>query len=481
MEPIKQKAIYFTDGSCKGNPGYAGYGVYGYHYQLSDKPKNIKHPIHGTLYYTTTGVNKEKDTINIEVTRVIEIIHAINNYKSTNNEAELLAVVTAFEKASQIENLSELTIYTDSNYIVSSFNENLEIWKQNNWKRIDHKPIVHIKEWTIIDNFKKEFTEKDIKINVEWVKGHSDIHGNNIADMFSVAGSNSARRQLNSKSSEFNSVILDSDLPYSEYKKSFIEKDILFFFRDLYFSSDKLNDTNYCFLSTSDNPNTLGKRDTSSIFISNIGYVPEIVNKFKSLYRSIERNYITTCCIKLNKFDNKELLRLAHLINIEDILVKNVSGRKTTYNLIKDTTPFMFENSVEYPFIINASKLFNKMLDVSNSDKSETDNLIVKDITDRIVSDGKIVLSNKDKSVDFTDVIGNSVKLKQKLLVTVGYDIPNYLALKNIEKKIEKVYLILETKPDNNFCTLFINILMSDRNIYSVNIENKFLKLNHLS
>lgn len=473
MEPCK--AVFFCDGSAAPNPGFGGYGVFGYTYKNSERSKNIKHPAYGTLFFTPGGVLKEKGEATIEVLRIVEVIHAMSNPSSTNNEAELLALITALTKASEMEGITEITVFTDSSYVVNSFNDDIDNWKVNGWKTRAGKDVSHIALMLQLDQHKTRFKELDVKVNVSWVKGHDESHGNNMADILSVAGSNSARRQL-SEGLPFNPVVFDSNLTYADYKKSYADRDILYFFRDLYFSSSELNDTNFCFLSTSDNPNNKGKRDTSSMFVTNIGFVPALMNTIKKLYRSVPRNYVTTCCAKISKLDNKEFYRLGHLINPEDLLVKKLENGKVNYYLIKDKQPFIFETNVDYPFMIDASKLFNNTLDVANEDKTNHPNIIVRDITERIVKDKKIVLSNKDKSVDFTDVVSDAVQLKQKLLMTVGYDIPSYLALKNIEEDIQQVNLILESKPNSNYCTLFVNIVMSDRNMYSVNIENKYLR-----
>ena len=472
-----QHFVAYCDGSAKPNRGFAGFGVYGYTYTQATRPKNIKYPIHANLYFTSTGLHTDKGDVSIEVLRIVEIIEAMSNPRSSNNDAELQAFITTLRKAATIEDLATLTVYTDSNYVVTSFNEDLDRWKVNNWKRLDNKTIVHIEEWRTIDEYKQYFKELNITVSVVWVKGHADNNGNNIADLYSVIGSNSARRQLSIETETFTGSILNSDMSYAEYKQSYANKDFILHFRDLYFSSNHLDDTNYCFLSTSDDPKETGIRNTASIFISNIGYVPSFINRLKYIYRTLPRNYTTTCCIKLNKLENKEVYRLINLINPEDMLVKIKVGYTVSYSLIRDTTPFIFENTMDYPFIINASKLFTRMLDVNTQvNTNNTDCILIKDITNHIVQEGKVVFSNKDKVLDFTSLVENDIILKQKLLVTVGYDIPNYLSLKNIEDQIQSVQLVLETKPDNNFCTLYINIRTNDRTIYSVNIENKFLR-----
>lgn len=477
MEPCK--AVFFCDGSARPNPGYGGYGIFGYTYKNAERSKNIKHPVHGTLFFTPGGVLKEKGEQPIEVLRVVEIAHALSNPSSTNNLAELLALHTALTRASEVEGIDEVTVFTDSTYTIDSYTKDIDKWKVNGWKTQTGKDVSNMAVMLKLDNVKTKLKELDIKVNVNWVKGHDESHGNTMADLFSVAASNSAKRQLLA-GGEFNPIVYDSNLAYGDYKKSYAERDILFFFRDLYFSSAPVDDANYCFLSLSDNPNNKGKRDTSSIFMTNIGYVPPMIQKFKEMFRDITRNYVTTCCIKLSKLENKELMRLCLLVNIEDLLVKSVNNNKVaSYTFIRDTQEFMFETNHEYPFMIDASRLFSRSLDVANEEnKLDNPNFVVRDITDLIVKDKKLVITNKDKSVDFTDVIGDAVQLKQKLLMTIGHDIPTYLALKNIEEDIQQVHLILESKPNNNYCTLFVNIVMSDRTMYSVNIENKYLRTN---
>lgn len=456
----KVSAVFFTDGSCRSNPGYAGSGVFGYTYSIVDKPKNFKHPSHA-LYFTETGLFNKKDNANLEVLHIIEVIKSLNKPNSTNNEAELQAVIISLEKAVLIPDLSDITIYTDSNYIVTSFNENLDKWKQNNWKRQDNKQIVHLDEWLIIDKYINLFKEKNVTLKIEWVKGHSDSYGNSIADLYSVIGSNGSA--INYANNKDTTILLDKISTYKEFKESYIDKDFICFFRDLYFSSDKLNDANYCFLSSSEDPNSIGKRNNTSIFAVNTGYVPDFINKFKNLFRNIKRNYVTTCCIKLNKLDNKDILRLTNMMNLEYLLCKN----NNTYLLVGDNTPFIFECGNNFPFIMSATIIFSNMLNV------ETYKEYTKiDVTDYFIKDKKLILTNKDKDFDFSELITNVV-LKQKLIVSLGYDIPSYLALKNIEKDIEKIYLLVIE--EDNFLTIYFNIVTTNRNIYSCNIEKKYI------
>ncbi len=476
---MTNKLVLFTDGACRPNPGFAGFGIFGYSYSDAERPKNHKHPHHGTLYFTPTGVKKEKSTSPIAVHNVIEIIQAVGNPQSTNNEAELKAVVAGLKKASEIEDLVEIAIFTDSNYIVSAYKENLDNWIRNNWRRLDGKTITHIGEWEKIIHYRELFKERNCILTIDWVKAHTEpkddnySYCNNIADTYSVIGSNYAR--INNPTED--TVLMEHTLSYAEYKKSYDSKDFIFYFRDMYFSSGNLDDLNHCFISTSDDPALLGKRNNSSIFVTNIGYIPPVVNQIKEFYRQIPRNYVTTCCIKINKLENKDIYRLSEFVDIKYMLLP-MPSQPRTYMIVGDKTPFLYENTVSFPFIVNAADLFNRMSYIDTALNDDTPNLYRFDVTDTFIDieQHKLKITNKDKDIDFSDLIKDSIDLKQKLIIKISYDIPSFLALKNIEEEIEKVYLVIEANVDNNFCTVYININTKSRSIYSVNIGNKYLR-----
>ena len=135
---------------------------------------------------------------------------------------------------------------------------------------------------------------------------------------------------------------------------------------------------------------------------------------------------------------------------------------------------FIEENILEFPFIINITKLSSAMQDMAVVEESS---LHIFDVTDRFIKDGLLVVTNKDKFVDFSDLTQGKIVFAQKLLAAVGYDFPSYLALKKIEGDIRKVELILQRAPESNFYTLYVKIHMDNRIVYSVNVPNKFLGL----
>ena len=453
--------VFFCDGSCRSNPGYAGSGIFGYNYTLVPKAKNNKHP-NGKYYFTKNGLQDEKDP-EVEVLKIYEAIIALPGDKRTNNNAELNSIIYALKCSEKIEDLKSLTIYTDSNYIVNAYNENLNKWILNNWRRQDNKEIVHESEWRYIHHITSELKQKCVEVNFIWIKGHSDNYGNNIADLYSAIGSNASR---NNRAR----VVLNRELTFEEYKNSYEYKDILLYFKNLYFSSENIDDTTYCFLSSSDNDKTIGKRDSSSIFAVNIGYTPELINKIKSFYRNISRQYNTTCCAKLSKFENKDLLRLAIMLDIEDLVELNKDNSAT---FIRDTSSAIFETKANFPFINTAMQFFNYILSLDkNLDAAD---VVSFDITDYIVKDKKLCITNKDKYIDLTNTQAQEL-IEQKLLAKVGYDIPNYLSLKSIEKNIEQVKIVVQVRQDTSYVTLYYCFKTKNRILFTTNVYNKYLK-----
>ena len=134
----------YTDGSCRGNPGPGGWGVY---IQLNDDEKD--------LY----GGNSE----------------------TTNNQMEMQAALEALKYLKDKNEVIEL--YTDSNYLRQGITEWIHKWKLNNWRTAAKKPVANRDLWI-------EISDLNEKMNVQWnwVKGHAGDPGNERADQLANIG-----------------------------------------------------------------------------------------------------------------------------------------------------------------------------------------------------------------------------------------------------------------------------------------------------
>lgn len=466
--------VAYTDGSTRPtNPGFSGCGVYGYTLIPAKRPTKVKHPIKNKLYFTTAGITEEPDVDPYETVEIVESIRGICGPTGTNNLAELMAFITALELATTL-NVSKVIVLTDSSYVVNNYNDNLKKWKDNNWNRADGNPIANKALWCILDEMSSRFESENIQIELRWIKGHADNYGNETADLYAGIGANYAKKEYETNLADFQTNAYTAVSSYKDYKDSLADKDIIYYFRDLFFSSSNLDDTNYCFLSTSTDVSMLGKRDIASIFLTNVGYVPSVINDVKRIFREISRNYVINCCVKLNRLEDRELARLARLVGIDKMvrLVQHHTGPQLY--LINDTSPFVMEYTHDFPFIVEASTVFNNTLDVLTKDTSDA-TIIKRDVTDIFVKEGKLAFNNNDKNIDLSHIFSDSYTIVNSLHVVVGSDLPNYLALKSIESDIKKVTAITELRPDSNYLSLYIAIETSDRVLCSVNIVNKFL------
>lgn len=138
---MKQVTIY-TDGACSGNPGPGGWGA-----MLLFNGKTLE----------------------------------ISGYEAhtTNNRMELLAPIQALTKLREPSNVS---IYSDSAYLINAFNQNwLDNWQRNYWRKSNKKPVENQDLW-------KELLRLCEIHNIRWVKvkGHADNPYNNRCDQLAT-------------------------------------------------------------------------------------------------------------------------------------------------------------------------------------------------------------------------------------------------------------------------------------------------------
>lgn len=139
------KIEMFTDGACSGNPGPGGWGT--------------------ILRCGTT----EKELSGGEV-------------NTTNNRMELLAVINGL---SALKRKCDITIYTDSQYVVNGITKGwAQSWKENGWRKKDKKPALNADLWDMLLNLLSEH-----EYSFVWLKGHDGHPENERCDALAVAES----------------------------------------------------------------------------------------------------------------------------------------------------------------------------------------------------------------------------------------------------------------------------------------------------
>lgn len=136
------KITIYTDGSARGNPGKAGWGV-------------VFHE--GDKTWELGGFSA----------------HA------TNNQMELTAAIEALKslKAKNINVSTAIEIYSDSKYVILGITEWVHGWMKNNWRNAAKKPVLNRELWEELYSL-----SKDLKPKWSYVEGHADNVYNNRAD-----------------------------------------------------------------------------------------------------------------------------------------------------------------------------------------------------------------------------------------------------------------------------------------------------------
>ncbi|MCL2797638.1 MAG: ribonuclease HI [Firmicutes bacterium] len=132
------KINLYSDGACSGNPGPGGWGAI---------------LIFGNYQKEFSGATPD----------------------TTNNRMELSAVIEGLRK---IKEPCEVTVYSDSAYVVNAFTQGwLQNWQKNGWRTGGKKAVQNTDLWRELAELVKQHRVSFVK-----VKGHSDNKFNNRCD-----------------------------------------------------------------------------------------------------------------------------------------------------------------------------------------------------------------------------------------------------------------------------------------------------------
>lgn len=205
--------IYCDAGARPTNPGYVGWGLHGYKYNLEESKKGTGLPdqvLTNKGYFLKSAfadamankiteevlaafTHEELQKITIAEPEIYPVtpIHYIDgygnlSYTSTNNVGELTAAITALNWCKEHPEITHISIFADSEYVVKGTNEYLEKWKNNNWLKQDRTLIANDNLWKEHSALLEYYKEKGVKVTIDWVRAHNGEHGNEIADRYST-------------------------------------------------------------------------------------------------------------------------------------------------------------------------------------------------------------------------------------------------------------------------------------------------------
>lgn len=126
-----------TDGACKGNPGPGGWAAI------------------------------------LEWNGTEKLLSGADPH-TTNNRMEMTAALRALEA---LKRPSDVTLVTDSRYLMDGMTQWLPGWQRNGWRNASKQPVKNADLWMALERAARPHT-----IRWEWVKGHSGHPANERVD-----------------------------------------------------------------------------------------------------------------------------------------------------------------------------------------------------------------------------------------------------------------------------------------------------------
>ena len=148
-QPRKKVNIY-TDGACSGNPGPGGWGCI---LEFGPHTKELSGYMSGT----------------------------------TNNTMEMFAAISGL---GALKEPCDVTLYSDSNYLVQAFNDRwIDGWQRRGWKTSNGTPVENQDLWAIL-----LLQTRKHRVTFVTVKGHADHPQNNRCDALATGAIKEYRR-----------------------------------------------------------------------------------------------------------------------------------------------------------------------------------------------------------------------------------------------------------------------------------------------
>ncbi|MDD2819488.1 MAG: hypothetical protein PHN51_11930 [Candidatus Nanopelagicales bacterium] len=468
---------YLAVDLAEGNT-FSGYACLAYSYALTARSKYTKHPRKSALNFTESGIQKEKSAAPMTVENIYELIQR-SGYGFIETIPD--AITETFSLASSLENIESLTVIHTLKYLEGltdlAFGEGRHEWVKNGGvlpKRA--KPIESPEKWKAIVELHDQLVERNVRVSFVKEDVDPENYAQTLCKTMAAIGSNSART-LNEAPFNVNDVapvVLRSCLAYPEFKESYDTKDLIYYFKDLFFSSDPtVQDDNFCMLASAKDDHEVGKRNFTSNYSCIHGHIPPLIHRLKTFFRSEPRYQVMTCSVRLTEFENRDLLRLAEVVPLTDMLRSTSTGSESRYKLVGGKLDLLQENTMGYPFVREIMMMMDFMETIEAESQEHTK---IKDVTDVFVKEGKLVLDNAETHKDFSHLASElGIKMTQNFIAHTGFDYPSYLALKKIEADIQSVFFIMSKTHDSNFMSFHTKFVLPDRVLYSTSVRNKYL------
>jgi ribonuclease HI len=464
--------VLYCDGSSRPNPGFIGAGIHGYAYNLEAPTKGTGL---GTHTLSAFGYSDNKETPKEKVVAVTPLLYyntaASFDFQTTNNVAELLAAHVAIRIALACK-VKSLLLKTDSEYVVKVLTKFAAMWVLSNWTKRDGTQVSNqefIKDLLISIN---ELAENNIKLDVQWVKGHSTHIGNNAADKLANIGSEMSRNRK---------VMVDiQEHPAAGYWKQDNSRHPFLSHRRAYISAspESVTPEGIYFLGDHGKEDEfVGRGEVDGALAVTFlkekePVIDTIVEYCKTLSGQDDRFFFVKLDSVFAQNRNKDVEHFKESSLIVDHEVKRLdllSGDNTM--LVRDLQPFRLSERT-FEALANLTEKLTAYIAGTSIARS-----VITDITSTFYGKTKLIVKNKETintELHKKYVVGyrsEKVKIKHEkgeneIILTLGIDIPDRNALKRLEATVEKMVILSWMESDQ--CVRHACIIQTTTGDYSI-------------
>lgn len=461
VEPKVIGAVYYTDGGCRPNPGWAGFGIHGYTYLDQPAKKGAGYATH---IVSSQGYLKKKDykgkAVDVNVSNYLDIYGTINGL-ATNNLAELAAAKVAISHANEL-GVRDVTLITDSKFTINCIDTWIDNWKENGWVKSDGKPLPNPLPYQQIAATIDKFKSSGGTISCGWVEGHKGHAGNTQADILATFGVKTAYENCPNKSTLSSAtlddieIVVDVKSPPEKYHKPEIEKPNMLFLPVCLFHAkkDAMSSSGYYFCSNHKDVTSYGNKTADASFgyyepknkskLSLLNHVLEFHIHNKTTYDKLIRVHID----EVYNSKNQQLIE-----SFGDIAYKvrkpNSSNKRTKLSVSLENGSVL---STEFDPVRKAMVAFEHACELRGLLTVINDEDIIKtDVTD-------CFYDTKDNKKTLKSSLGsgvNTIKLKyhyrtpshkdnsvSSTTFRLDTDFPSRNQLKHLEELNPKIYIV---------------------------------------
>lgn len=455
MVDEQRGVVLYTDGSARPtNPGFTGWGVHGYLYEVKELPKPF---IIEDNIITNKGYLLQRrmgDAVAVEPLNYFDFLGS-SSIRGSNDLAEMKAFYYSLKHVFDL-NTKFIHVITDSKYVQNGSLNWCKNWAKNGWRKQDGNPIENRDYWENIYTLILAIEERGSQLTVDWVKGHKDDLGNTIADILAATAANY---------SIHGHVVTDYNVSdVKGYWKHEIERHPFISCKRIFFNSvPQFNVPGHYFQTDPGSDLVIGKRIPEAGFsVIKLKDHDPVIEAVKAKQYEVANNLNAIIMMKLDRVYSREvypylnthgkycLQNSRNNLNVLFVDKKPVTIEMNptglsmraleSFNLLEELlSQFIESKNPEFrPSVTNTPIVSHDLTGVF-FDKEEK--LVKKETIVKHTLKPEFIVGFKDLVVDVNEEYnGNQVKVKIPLIL--GTDLLARNGLKKLEDQNPKVFLI---------------------------------------